>query len=193
MINERDLFIRSSLSGKFFSLSKNFFENLKKFFKNPLTKAICYAILYSQGGERDQFAGYPFPVISLSKTFSESFQNPLDNGGKVCYNKSVNRRGADHLPLKLSLKVCSLSPMILTIFSHRSLSKGLFAHFTSFLWYRVGGAPDYHDGFHSKILSDDGERPVTARKMRLAMWKEYTHISWRDSSMAVEQTLAARN
>ena len=93
----------------------------------------------------------------------------------MCYNKSVNRRGADHLPLKLSLKVGILSPMILTIFSHRSLSKGLFAHFTSFLWYRVGGAPDYHNGFHSKILSDDGERPVTARKMRLAMWKEYTH------------------
>ena len=77
--------------------------------------------------------------------------------------------------------------------SHRSLSTSLFAHFASFLWYRVGGAPDYRDGFHSKILFDDGERPVTARKMRLAMWKEYTHISWRDSSMAVEQTLAARN
>ena len=64
---------------------------------------------------------------------------------------------------------------------------------TSFLWCRVGGAPDYRDGFHSNVLSDDGERPVTARKMWLSMWKEYTHISWRDSSMAVEQTLAARN
>ena len=104
----------------------------------------------------------------------------------LCYNKSVNRRGAD----RLSLKVCALSPMV--ILSHWSLSKGLFAHFTSFLWCRVGGAPDYHDGFHSKILSDDGERPVTARKMRLTMWKEHTHISWRDSSMTVEQTLAAR-
>ena len=63
---------------------------------------------------------------------------------------------------------------------------------TSFIWYRVGGAPDYHSGFHGGFLSDDGERPVTARKMWLAMWKEYTHISWRDSSMTVEKTLAYR-
>ena len=34
----------------------------------------------------------------------------------MCYNKSVNRRGADHLPLKLPLKVCSLSPMVFTTF-----------------------------------------------------------------------------
>ena len=42
------------------------------------------------------------------------------------YTVCVNRRGTDHLPLKLSLKVCALSPMV--ILSHRSLSKGLFAN-----------------------------------------------------------------
>lgn len=41
--------------------------------------------------------------------------------------------------------------------SHRSLSKGLFAHFTSFIWYRVGGAPDYRNGFYGGFLSDGVE------------------------------------
>ena len=36
--------------------------------------------------------------------------------------------------------------------------------FTSFLWRRVGGAPDCHDGVHGGFLSDNGERPVTARR-----------------------------
>ena len=41
-------------------------------------------------------------------------------------------------------------------------------HFTSFLWRRVGGAPERRKGFHGGFLSDDGERPVTA-------WREHTH------------------
>ena len=132
----------------------------------------------------------PVPSQKFFKKSQTFFQKPLDKTYLLCYTISVNRRGHDHLPLKLSLKVCSLSPMV--FLSHRSLSKGLFAHFTSFLWYRVGGAPDYRSDFHGDFLSDDGERPVTARKMWLTMWKEHTHISWRDSSMTVEKTLAAR-
>ena len=104
----------------------------------------------------------------------------------MCYNKSVNRRGLPTV-YHLSCHLRSVLSRRWFFLSHRSLSKGLFTHFTSFLWYRVGGAPDYRSDFHGDFLSDDGERPVTARKMWLAMWKEYTHISWRDSSMTVER------
>ena len=61
-------------------------------------------------------------------------------------------------------------PLAGGLLSHRSLSKGLFAHFISFLWYRVGGAPDYRKGFHGDFLSDDGDGPVTA-------WRESTHAN----------------
>lgn len=46
--------------------------------------------------------------------------------------------------------------------------RACLTHFISFLWRRVGGAPDYRKGFHGDFLSDDGESPVTA-------WREHTH------------------
>ena len=46
-------------------------------------------------------------------------------------------------------------------------------HFISFLWCRVGGAPDYSKGFHGDFLSDDGESPVTA-------WREQIHAEKAD-------------
>ena len=46
--------------------------------------------------------------------------------------------------------------------------RACLTHFISFLWCRVGGAPDYSKGFHGDFLSDDGESPVTA-------WREHIH------------------
>ena len=85
----------------------------------------------------------------------------------MCYTISVDRRGHDHLPLKLSLKVCALSPVVSFPIGP---SRRVCLLITSFLRYRVGGAPDYHRGFHSDFLSDDGERPVTA-------WREHIHAN----------------
>lgn len=51
MINEGDLFIRSSLSGKFFSLSKTF-SKISKIFQKPIDKPplLCYTI-FARGRE----------------------------------------------------------------------------------------------------------------------------------------------
>ena len=101
----------------------------------------------------------------------------------MCYTISVDRRDADHLPLKLPLKVCALSPMV--ILSHRSLSEGLFAHLHLLSMASGWWCSRLLNGVHSHFLPYDGDRPVTA-------WKENTHASWRDDSMTVEKTLAAR-
>lgn len=76
----------------------------------------------------------PVPSQNFFKKSQTFFQKPLDKTYLLCYTISVNRRGPDHLPLKLSLKVCSLSPMV--FLSHRSLSEGLFANH---LLYMVSG------------------------------------------------------
>ena len=72
------------------------------------------------------------------------------------YNKSVNRRGADQLPLKLPLKaVGSLADG----YPFPSVPlEGSVCSFHLFIWYRVGGAPDYRSGFHGSFLSDGVER-----------------------------------
>lgn len=80
----------------------------------------------------------------------------------MCYTVCVDRRGTDHLPLKVG----ALSPMV--SFPIGPSRRACLTHFISFLWYRVGGAPDYRKGFHGDFLSDDGERPVTA-------WREHIH------------------
>ena len=94
----------------------------------------------------------PLPLrknFQKSQTFSEK---PLDKTKKVCYTIGVDRRGTDHLPLK----VCALSPMV--SFPIGPSRRACLTHFISFLWYRVGGAPDYRKGFHGDFLSDDGEK-----------------------------------
>ena len=115
-------------------------------------------LYYIRKGREGLICQLSFPGDIPFKKISNFFQKPLDKTYLLCYTISVNRRGADHLPLKLLLKVCAISPMVFLYYlSHRSLSKGLFAHFTSFLWYWVGGAPDYHNGFHGGFLSDGVE------------------------------------
>ena len=84
----------------------------------------------------------------------------------MCYTICADKRGCDHLPLKLSLKVADLSPMV--SFPIGPSRRACPTHFISFLWCRVGGAPDYSKGFHGDFLSDDGESPVTA-------WREHIH------------------
>lgn len=84
----------------------------------------------------------------------------------MCYTISADKRGCDHLPLKLPLKVGTLSPMV--SFPIGPSRRVCLTHFISFLWCRVGGAPDYRKGFHGDFLSDDGESPVTA-------WREHIH------------------
>ena len=84
----------------------------------------------------------------------------------MCYTICVDRRGTDHLPLKLLLKAGTLSPMV--SFPIGPSRRACLTHFISFLWCRVGGAPDYSKGFHGDFLSDDGESPVTA-------WREHIH------------------
>ena len=84
----------------------------------------------------------------------------------MCYTICVDRRGYDHLPLKLLLKVCALSPMV--SFPIGPSRRACLTHFISFLWCRVGGAPNHRKGFHGDFLSDDGESPVTA-------WREHIH------------------
>ena len=71
--------------------------------------------------------------------------------------------------------VCHLSYHLRSGFSRRwspfpsvPLEGPVLLIFTSFLWCRVGGAPDYSKGFHGDFLSDDGESPVTA-------WREHIH------------------
>ena len=73
----------------------------------------------------------------------------------TCYTISVDRRDADHLPLKLSLKVWILSPVV--SFPIGPSRRVCLPIFTSFIWYRVGGAPDYCSGFHGSFLSDGVE------------------------------------
>ena len=52
------------------------------------------------------------PLKNFFKKFQTFFQKPLDKTYLLCYTISVNRRGHDHLPLKLSLKVWILSPVV---------------------------------------------------------------------------------
>ena len=144
-------------------------------FPKPLDKItlLCYTI-YARC-ERDWFADYLSRSIQTyhfqklwekSKTF---FPKPLDKHRILCYNQSVNKREG-------------------------WLFRTEFLRVVSFPIWRLVYIPPFERrlvvlpvGFHGGFLSDDGERPVTARKMRLAMWKEYTHISWRDSSMTVDR------
>lgn len=88
----------------------------------------------------------------------------------MCYTIGVDRRGTDHLPLK----VCVLSPVV--SFPIGPSRRACLTHFISFLWRRVGGAPDYRKGFHGDFLSDDGERPVTA-------WREHIHADKADGRL----------
>lgn len=96
-----------------------------------------------------------------SQTFSEK---PLDKTKKVCYTISVDRRG--HAPDTQS-RALSLSPVV--FLSHRSLSKGLFAHFISFL-YSIGLVvlPIIVRVFMVISFLTTGKRPVTA-------WREHIH------------------
>ena len=86
----------------------------------------------------------------------------------MCYTISADRRGCDHLPLKLLLKVGTLSPMV--SFPIGPSRRVCLLIFTSFLWCRVGGAPDYSKGFHGDFLSDDGEETCDC--------VERTHTRW---------------
>ena len=74
----------------------------------------------------------------------------------MCYTISVNRRGHDHLPLKLSLKVCVISPVVSFPIGP---SRRVCLLITSFLRYRVGGAPDYHWWFHGDSFLTTGKDP----------------------------------
>ena len=120
--------------------------------------------LNNLNNERDLFnslslSGRPLSIKVFRKNPKNFSKPPWQNQKGVLYYK--RRQERDRL-----LRVGILSPVV--FLSHRYLSKGLFAHFISFLWYRVGGAPDYSKGFHGDFLSDDGERPVTA-------WREHIH------------------
>lgn len=97
-------------------------------------------LYYIRKGREGLIYRLSFPGDIPFKKFFRKFWKPLDNGGKMCYTISVNRRGADHLPLKLLLKVCALSPVV--SFPIGPSRRVCLLIFTSFLWRRVGGAPD---------------------------------------------------
>lgn len=90
------------------------------------------------------------PLWKIFQKTQKNFLKPLDKVHKVCYTISVNRRGHDRLPLTLSLKVYSLSPVVSFPIGP---SRRVCLLITSFLWHRVGGAPDCHDGVHGGFLS----------------------------------------
>ena len=73
----------------------------------------------------------------------------------MLYYRRKQDRASDRLPLKLLLKVGALSPMV--SFPIGPSRRVCLLIFTSFLWRRVGGAPDYRSGFHGVFLSDGVE------------------------------------
>ena len=95
----------------------------------------------------------------LSKILNFFPKTPWQNQKGVLYYK--RRQERDRL-----FRVGTLSPMV--SFPIGPSRRACLTHFISFLWYRVGGAPDYSKGFHGDFLSDDGESPVTA-------WREHIH------------------
>lgn len=72
----------------------------------------------------------------------------------MCYTISVNRRGPDRLPLKVLPKVCVISPVVSFPIGP---SRRVCLLITSFLRYRVGGAPDYHWWFHGDSFLTTGK------------------------------------
>ena len=80
----------------------------------------------------------------------------------MCYTIGVDRRGTDHLPLK----VCVLSPVV--SFPIGPSQRACLLISSPFCGIGLVVLPDYRRGVHSGFLSDDGERPVTA-------WREHIH------------------
>ena len=95
----------------------------------------------------------------------------------MLYYRRKQERASDRLPLKLLLKVGALSPVV---FPFPSVPLGGSVCPFSPLLYGIGLV----------VL------PITAVVFMvvsfLTAWKENTHASWRDDSMTVEKTLAAR-
>ena len=118
-------------------------------------------LYYIRKGREGLICRLSFPGDIPFKKFSKKFQNPLDKTHLTCYTISVDRRDADHLPLKLPLKVWILSPVV--SFPIGPSRRVCLLIFTSFLWRRVGGAPDCWMVFI--VISF------------LTAWREYTHAN----------------
>ena len=111
-------------------------------------------LYYIRKGREGLICWLSFPGNLPFKKFFKKFQKPLDNGTEVCYTISVNRRGQDWLPLKVLLKVCVISPVVSFPIGP---SRMVCLLITSFLRYRVGGAPDYHWWFHGDSFLTTGK------------------------------------